>query len=431
MLKSYLLAILVFGGIQFLHAQSVPTFTDMVVFGDSLSDVGNIASRAQDEYGVRYPAPGPNDEFNYTDGSFTDGVDTDPAAGAVIRVWHEQLASKFLNVKRLNDSLDGGQDYAFGGAKTIAGQSTRTIFSEAGFTVNFTIDNMGKQVNDYLSSHTPSATTLFIVWGGGNDLLDDPSDADVTQTANNIGGLVTQLATAGAKSFLVPNVPPLGMIPQYNTKKKAKTVRNQASASYRDTLNTVLDQTIASLGAQGINITVYRLDVYSLFMDFIANPLTYGYINSTDSSQGMPVNPDRYLFWDAIHPTTTGHYYLAAAAYAAITGQQVVSVTAPTSKTVAGESSVSFYVTRIGDNLTNKLLVDYTVTGTAAAGQDYAALSGVRKLKPGIRSAQVVLQSFQGAAASGKKTVTLTLSTGADYVLGGLTDATVTIKPAK
>ena len=423
------LAILLLGTLQIVRGQVAPTFSDMVVFGDSLSDVGNIANRAQSEYGVRYPAPGPDYEFNYTDGSFTDGTDTMPAARAVTGVWHEQLATKFLNLKGLTDSLDGGQDFAFGGAKTINGSSQRTIFSEGPFTLEFTIDNMGLQVSDYLGANTPSATTLFIVWGGGNDLFDDPSDANVTQTAVNIGHLVKKLAKAGGRSFLVPNVPPLGMVPEYNTQGDPATVRNQASASYRDALNTELDQITSVLAQKGIQITIYRLDVYSLFLNFIAQPASYGYVNVTDSSQGMAVNPDKYLFWDGIHPTTTGHDYLAAAAYSLISGQPVVSVTAPTSQVTVGDGNDSFYINQIGGDASSLLSIPYTVAGSAMAGVDYQDLKGTRTLQVGQRFAQVKVKPIAGTTLNKNATVVLTLGAGPGYVLGGLTNSTITIQP--
>jgi len=36
---------------------------------------------------------------------------------------------------------------------------------------------------------------------------------NVTNTANRVGVLIQRLANAGARNFLVPNVPPLGAIP--------------------------------------------------------------------------------------------------------------------------------------------------------------------------------------------------------------------------
>ena len=64
---------------------------------------------------------------------------------------------------------------------------------------------MGKQIADYLASHTPDANTLYILWGGGNDLFDDHSAQSVIDTANRVGVLIQRLANAGARNFLVPN----------------------------------------------------------------------------------------------------------------------------------------------------------------------------------------------------------------------------------
>jgi phospholipase/lecithinase/hemolysin len=51
-------------------------YTSIVVFGDSLSDTGNVADLTQAKYHVRIPGP----DADYTDGRFTDGTDTVPAA---------------------------------------------------------------------------------------------------------------------------------------------------------------------------------------------------------------------------------------------------------------------------------------------------------------------------------------------------------------
>ena len=50
------------------------------------------------------------------------------------------------------------------------------------------------------------------------------------------------------------------------------------------------------------------------------NPEDYGFTNVTDSAQGQSVDPDEYLFWDDLHPTTAGHYQIAAAAFALLDG---------------------------------------------------------------------------------------------------------------
>jgi hypothetical protein len=53
-----------------------PLFTQLIVFGDSLSDDGNIAHRVRDTVGFSYPSS----IFNYSDYRFTDDTSTSPAA---------------------------------------------------------------------------------------------------------------------------------------------------------------------------------------------------------------------------------------------------------------------------------------------------------------------------------------------------------------
>lgn len=301
-----------------------PSFTQIVVFGDSLSDDGNIAHRTRDT--VRFSYPSSN--FNYSDNRFTDDLApiTDPGSHLYSRTWHEQLA-KILNLQIASNSLDGGTDFAFGGATTKDGTQERTIFHNpfpfTGGDTSITVDNMGKQVGDYLASHpTPDPNALYIIWGGGNDLFDDQSATNVTNTANRVGVLIQRLANAGARNFLVPNVPPLGAVPNSFGDPNRVVSLNADSASYRTQLNSVIASTINSFSHGGITIHVYAFDVWLDLIRVLAEPAKYGFVNVTDSSQGhSSVNPDQYLFWDDIHPTTAGHHQLATEANRLLNGQ--------------------------------------------------------------------------------------------------------------
>jgi phospholipase/lecithinase/hemolysin len=51
-----------------------------------------------------------------------------------------------------------------------------------------------------------------------------------------------------------------------------------------------------------------------LFNNVVASPSKYSLVDVTASSQGIDVDPDTYLFWDGLHPTTHGHSILAVAA---------------------------------------------------------------------------------------------------------------------
>lgn len=303
--------LLTFGVASAQNARHTPDYTSIVVFGDSLSDTGNVAHLTTAKYGEEIPGP----VADYTAGRFTDGTDTLPAAENYTGVWVEQLAATFPSKPAVVDSLDGGTNYAYGFATTGKGTGLFTFGPSDALSVN--VDNVGRQITEYLATK-PEITnkTLFIVWGGAIDVLyatseDEVIDAGIDQILN-----IQRLIDAGATQFLIPNLPPLGAVPRLNGSPSTSVPATEASALY----NEVLGGGVALLRAFDFerHPQLSEMDVFSLFNQIVAAPAKYSLVNVTMSSQGMAVDPDTYLFWDDLHPTTRGHNILAVTAEAVL-----------------------------------------------------------------------------------------------------------------
>jgi phospholipase/lecithinase/hemolysin len=285
-----------------------PKYTSIVVFGDSLSDTGNDTDLTLAKYGVAIPGP----YADYTYGRFTDGDDTYPSARKYFGVWVEQLAAMLPDRPAVQASLNGGTDYAYGFATTGGGTGVFTL--NASGTDYVIVNNMGQQISDYLAIHPRvDKDALFVVWGGAINVLYANSPQDIIDGAIAEANDVNMLVQAGATHILVPNLPPLGAVPRLNKSPATSVPATEASKLFNDTLSVSLD--VLSAFRFWNNPHIYRLDVYSLFNSVIASPEKYYLSNVTGMSQdALTVNPDTYLFWDDLHPTTHGHDILALAA---------------------------------------------------------------------------------------------------------------------
>ena len=260
-------------------SRAMGSFTGVILFGDSYSDVGNVYEKTSH---ALPPSP------PYHSGRWSNGP-----------IWCEQLALD-LNLPGPTPSLLGGGDYAYAGARTGSGSTVYAPFAAL---------NLGAQANSYLSSNTPAPDELFSVWGGANDFILGQTNSSVP--VNNIAAHVTALANAGARQFVVPNMVPLGQLPRYRGTPD-EPVLDSLSLQF----NVELSSTLTSLESS-LNVRIWRLDAAGLLQDMLTNPSTYGLTNVTNTALvgGTPVpNPDEYLFGDDQHATRVFHRILGGLA---------------------------------------------------------------------------------------------------------------------
>jgi phospholipase/lecithinase/hemolysin len=249
-------------------------FSQMLLFGDSLSDVGNVYRAT---WGFYPPSP------PHYNGRFSNGP-----------VWSEITAGR-LGLPALEPSLAGGSGYAYGSAETGNGLSS------------FGMPNLGEQIATRLIEGPIGGDALVVVWGGANDFLQGGQDNPAVPVAN-LARHVSDLAQAGGSVFLVPNLPPLGQTPAHHGTPSEATL-DQLSTEF----NALLAAELGGLERR-LGVTIVQMDVFALFGELLARPSAYGLTNVTDPAyDGDNVAPDvdEHLFWDEVHPTATAHDLLA------------------------------------------------------------------------------------------------------------------------
>ena len=305
-IRSYLLITFLLASTS-VHAAF--NYTALFSLGDSLSDVGNSLLALGGQTGTPpYTDIIPSQPYPFGGGRFSNG-----------RVWVEHLAQD-LGLSLVPSLIPGGAGLAFGGARTG---------SLTGVTPNAspTLEQQAQLLIGALG--TLSSDTLYVVWGGGNDVrdagdklaLNDVPGAltIIAEAVANIDSTVTALHAAGAERFLIPNLPNLGFTPAVQLLGQAGI---DGAAFLTSQFNSNLAGSIAALNADP-NLTVQELDVFALVNGIFADPGTFGFSNLTagcvleNSGLGC-ANSDEYFFWDGIHPTRAAYGILGDAAFAAV-----------------------------------------------------------------------------------------------------------------
>jgi outer membrane lipase/esterase len=244
-------------------------FSGLYAFGDSLTDSGNTS----------LATGGASPGAAYFNGRYSNGP-----------VWLEKF-SGYMGLGTVSPSLMGGRDYAFAGAYTQTGGQVPTIAQQAGMFIG--------------GGGTFLPTDLVVVWGGANDFLLG-GQTNPAIPAGNIAGVISTLAGAGARNFLVANLPDLGDTPELLSTGNAAMIGGMSFLSQG--FNLSLDSQLDTLRqTQGLNI--FELDVFSIGKELKANPGAFGFTNTTQSAllTGNAANADAYLYWDTVHPTARVH----------------------------------------------------------------------------------------------------------------------------
>ncbi|MBE9008620.1 SGNH/GDSL hydrolase family protein [Pseudanabaenaceae cyanobacterium LEGE 13415] len=245
----------------------VQAVNQLYVFGDSLSDVGNVFRAT----GGEIPAP------PYFEGRYSNG-----------RVWVEELAAKLdLPQERFDNFAWGGATTGINGLNQVPGVLAQ---------VQTFVQNQPKV----------DPQSLFVIWAGANDYL--YSTETPTRSIDNFQRSLQSLVNSGAKRFLVANLPDLGQLPATRRTEASQKLSNFAIA-YNQSLANTLNQ------FRKPDITIAELDVFRIYRDAINNPEQFGFTNVTNACLGSSANCDRYLFWDGIHPTTAAHKVLGDFAF--------------------------------------------------------------------------------------------------------------------
>lgn len=271
-------------------------FSQLIVFGDSLSDTGNLAV-------VNLPPP-------YYRNRISDGpVIADLIAAAI-----------GSNADRSGHLLGGGDGFNY----AVAGGDIDGTDRE----------DLTQQVSAYLSrvDNTADPNALYLMFVGGNDLRGIRSITSAGQASieisNTLDMLLTQLSRlrgAGARAFFIPNVANIGRIPETLGRELTDPGISARAETYTRDYNQRLVQSLAPLSNSDRNLSIQVFDLFQSFENLIDNASDFGFTNTQEGCfdpndfeielECLLFGFGRRVFFDNIHPSSASN---------SIVGQQMI-----------------------------------------------------------------------------------------------------------
>lgn len=295
----------------------------LVVFGDSLSDTGNVFALERRTGLFAQDLVRPN---NTPPGYQVDGLLVPNAP-----------------YPRGGHNLTNGAPWVQVLARSLgfAANAAPAYRSESPAATNYAVDrarardvgeniDLAEQVERFLLDFGASAPSeaLYVIAIGSNDISDalfgavqgqDPS-VILNQALQAIAENITGLYLSGATKFLVWNAPNFGLTPavrRADTQLGAQGQVIQLAQTLSQAFNANLELVLVQLENNLPGIQIVRFDLYGTVSTIIADPALFGLTNVRDAciTPNVPPftckRPDEYLFWDGAHPTRAVHAIVA------------------------------------------------------------------------------------------------------------------------
>jgi phospholipase/lecithinase/hemolysin len=275
-----------------------PALTQIIAFGDDLSDTGRLFSAVKDTVaqGALDPIYLENFEANYQ-GRFSNGP---------------------LAVEILADRLKVGlTSFAVGASYSGQGNINSDIESLNNTGLLGQIDQFEKGLNGAKADSgalyfiNTSMVDVFTMVESGTDAINSYAD----QTLENIRTAITRLAKLGAKRFMFWNTSDIApLMPGF--------IRNNFITPpkvFQDRMNSKLPGLISDLEKQ-LDIKIEPFDFRAVDAQIRNNPEKYGLTNLTGTCTQLPesigdicTKPDEYYFWGDYYLTRRIHQILGEA----------------------------------------------------------------------------------------------------------------------